>query len=523
MLTIVGESNGVSPQQESPTSESIDNTQLPSDLLVAHTAAVSCIRLAMQLHKAATSDAFDEKADVELLVALEKRLRTARPLILASSKKLSISQLSPKARGWYNGQQIIEDNAHLVALEMASLLYVGCWGAGDPRGLARALARRPSRDYGVGSEGKGIATIDPQVIQGRHKHLRTYLCTIRPLAGERLVKAMEIEVEMAAQKDRETAPAIFTRRAPTTRSNRPNEEKPNDSNLYAASRGVSNLLCQLKTLRKEFPCEWDNETWSRYGRSTLLPELLASPGVSADEGALALVQGKLAEARQGKRVRAANEERETAALVILALWRRLWAACCNSGVNDCYKAALSAIPFVLVQKISKTGSSKDFPWMLKEAARCVLNSYLPHDEYYEHDPAWVAFYENLRISEDFQLAVSRVDSSRLVRELAEILDFEPDMLEAELKLEFRDLLANEKEPGREDEFLDFPAKQRKLLGLLQGEGNVPVRKVTQVLYGRNGSLDTLLKLKKDTNRNLAVKRPGYEIRKQGDTFLLGKI
>jgi hypothetical protein len=253
-----------------------------------------------------------------------------------------------------------------------------------------------------------------------------------------------------------------------------------------------------------------------------LPELLASLKTRADEGALALVQGKLAEARQGKVVRAAMEERETAALVVLALWRRVLVSCSTTGVFDCYNAAFSAAPFGLIQRMRTTRYSI-FPWMLKEAVGCVLWNHPPKDPDCIHDPDWMAFYENLRLSEDFHMAISKVNSSVLVRELAETLDFEPELLEAELKLEFRDLLANEKEPGRKDGFLDFPTKQRRLLGLLQGKGNVPIQKVIQDLYGRNGSLDTLLKLKKDTNRNLAVKRPGYEIRKQGDTLLYGNI
>src|SRR5262249_44156923 len=150
--------------------------------------------------------------------------------------------------------------------------------------------------------------------------------------------------------------------------------------------------------------------------------------------------------------------------------------------------------------------SKDywlFPRMLQEAARCVLTNTKPNDPDYSWDPAWIAFYENLRASEEFHLAVCRVDGTKLARELVEIMDFDPRVLRAELELEFRDLMAGDDQSSLEDGFLDFPSKQRKLLSLLKGNGNVPIAKVNQLLYGRTGSIDSLLKLKKDTNRNLA--------------------
>jgi hypothetical protein len=225
------ESNG---KEEASIPKIIDSLQFPSDLLLAHNAAVSCIRLAMQLHGTATSGVFDEKATVEMLVALEKRLLTARPLILAVSKKLSNSQLSFKARGWFNGQPINEENAHQVALESAFSLYVGCWGAGDPRGLARALAGRASRAW---TEPKGIITIDPEVIRGRSKHIRAYLCAVGSLAGDRLVKAMQVEVEEAAKRDRETAPVNLIRKSSIDHSSTTSDANVNGSDLFAASHG----------------------------------------------------------------------------------------------------------------------------------------------------------------------------------------------------------------------------------------------------------------------------------------------
>src|SRR5437016_1504471 len=116
---LVAESNGNCSQQKALASKIIDSPQLPSDLLVAHTAAVSCIRIAMQLRETATSVVFDEKATVEMLVALGERLLTARPLIQAVSKKLSAPETSLKARAWFNGQHITEENAHQAALETA--------------------------------------------------------------------------------------------------------------------------------------------------------------------------------------------------------------------------------------------------------------------------------------------------------------------------------------------------------------------------------------------------------------------
>ncbi len=75
-------------------------------------------------------------------------------------------------------------------------------------------------------------------------------------------------------------------------------------------------------------------------------------------------------------------------------------------------------------------------------------------------------------------------------------------------------------PGQE-QFLDFPAQQRKLLVALRGKGKVSIDRLLGELYPRSHSpKESLHKLKTRTNKSLAEKATGLEIREEGQTYAL---
>lgn len=79
------------------------------------------------------------------------------------------------------------------------------------------------------------------------------------------------------------------------------------------------------------------------------------------------------------------------------------------------------------------------------------------------------------------------------------------------------------EPGQGDqeEFLDFPAQQRQLLIALRENGKVSIKCLIHKLFPESRSpTESLHRLKTRTNKSLAERETGLEIRKEGQTYAL---
>jgi hypothetical protein len=80
-------------------------------------------------------------------------------------------------------------------------------------------------------------------------------------------------------------------------------------------------------------------------------------------------------------------------------------------------------------------------------------------------------------------------------------------------------------PHKDDEeFLEFPVKQRKLLKALQHKGPVPMAALKQAVYGTIQFADsTLEQLITRTNKGLAGRNYRFEIKRKANTFCLSPL
>ncbi len=499
------------------------SVSLPGDLLAVHNAAFESLTAVRELFDSALS----ERWNSNLFFQFERLLGAAFSLLRPVEPELSRAG-SNHVEPQYNGQRILGCSAHAAALELANLIRIGCWAAGDLRGLANALNGRHfpcwqiGLDPGLVQKSQGYSDDHDQhwrTLERRQDTLRDYLRSAKQPNAARLIEAMCEEARAVAEK-RQLGSFVSTSgrqqeslQAPARKNDA--KQKPQsrrEHELRSAYDGATRLFQELEHLR---------------GRSSELPALLRCIVVGdAYSTAIALVQTSLARTRKRRPVRTPNEKRATASSLVLALWRRVQNACRRARLGKCYNVALSLMPRRFFRDPHVLGR---LDHLLEEAIAEVSYSVRMADGsptlelggrriHGKWEQAWAIYRNRLRHSREFWRAMADVDREMLSRQVTQVLDYDPVWLKRELEEEFLGPLELARPRLPKSFRRCSSSKMRALLEALWRQGPVPLQRVQRTVGC--SSVEALLKQKDRANGWMARNDLGWEIKKQGETLVM---
>jgi hypothetical protein len=496
---------------------------LPGDLLTAHLAVFECVCAVKRLFASAASEAWDVNLLFDLEHALSNALDVARPV------DAEFASAGPKCvEPQYNGQPIRGCSAHAATLALANLIRVGCWAAGDLRGLTDTLATTRSAQvkavsWQPAAFRKRSFPIDYSryraIIENRQAAVREYLRTAKPPNVERLFEALCIEAGDAATKRGQAADASCPQQVrPTNHPDARIRSKPQSRRqleLRRAWKGATRLLAELERLQGRKP-------------PVELPFLLRCFAIgNTFSEAIALAQLPLQRIRGRRPVEAAGEKRETASALILALWGRLNRTCDRCGIGRCYKIAVSLMPR---RCLRDDGFLRRFDTKIAEAVWEASRERLPgelpgllaqrRNTFNASERAWLLYEERLRRSREFWQAAAAVDYRKLQRRAQRILDFDPVRLRRELEEEFVGPLNKARRLPKKFRCCSS-TKMRAMFDVLWENGSAPVGEVRRATGC--SSVEALFKQKDRANSWLAKNDLPWEIKKQGDTLAIVKL